>query len=210
MEYDQRLIIRFLWNEGIEANQITPRFQAQFREHAYKFRKIRFWIAEVRFGRQDLHDKIRTGRPPLDDLDAKILAILAKSPLESACSIDERLRVGRATVLEHLNVSIDFKSFHLHWVPDLWTNDLPQKWKEDASAILSFLCAAQADDRHYLVTGDESWFLFNTSRRRMWTLSRDDVAIKSRLDIQSKNSCLQSYGIRAASMSLTDFQMTPK
>jgi hypothetical protein len=35
-------------------------------------------------GRQDLHDKIRTGRPPLHDLDAKILAILDKYPFESA------------------------------------------------------------------------------------------------------------------------------
>jgi hypothetical protein len=51
MEYDQRVIIRFLWNEGIDANQITVRFQTQFDEHAYKLRTVRFWIAEVRFGR---------------------------------------------------------------------------------------------------------------------------------------------------------------
>jgi hypothetical protein len=51
MEYDQRVIIRFLWNDGIDANQITARLQEQFSEHAYKLRTVRFWIAEVRFGR---------------------------------------------------------------------------------------------------------------------------------------------------------------
>jgi hypothetical protein len=43
---------------------------------------FQFWIAEVRLGRQDLHDKIRIRRSPLDDFDAKILAILDKSPLD--------------------------------------------------------------------------------------------------------------------------------
>jgi hypothetical protein len=146
MEYDQRMIIRFFWNEGIDANQITAKFQTQFCEHAYKLRTVRFWIAEVRFGRQDLHDKICTGRPPLDDLNAKILSILDKSPFELACSIAERLRVDHATVLEHLHISIGFKLFHLRWVPHLLTDDLPQKRKEHASVMFPFLYAAQRDE----------------------------------------------------------------
>jgi hypothetical protein len=99
MEYDQRVIIQFLWNKGIAANQITARLQAQFDEHVYKLRTVRFSIAEVRFGCQDLDDEIRTGRPPLEDLDAEILAILDKSPFESACSIAERLRASYIIVL---------------------------------------------------------------------------------------------------------------
>jgi hypothetical protein len=90
----------------------------------------------------------------------------------------------------YLHVSIGFKSFHLRWVPHLLTDDLRQTRKEHASAMLPFLYAAQCDGWHHLVTADESWFFFNTSPCRMWTLSRDDVATKPRLDIQSKNSCL--------------------
>jgi hypothetical protein len=80
------VIIRFLSNEEIAADEITTRLQAQFAEYAYKLRTVRFWIGEVRFGRQEVHDEIRTGKPPLDDVDAKILAILDKSPFESARS----------------------------------------------------------------------------------------------------------------------------
>jgi hypothetical protein len=87
MEYDQRVIIQFLWNEGIDAHEITHRLQAQFRKHAYKFRTVQFWVTEVRLGRQDFHDEIRTGRHLLDDLDVKILAILDKYPFKSAHSI---------------------------------------------------------------------------------------------------------------------------
>jgi hypothetical protein len=167
MEYDQRLIIRFLWNDEIDANKITARAQEQFGEHVYKFRTVRFWITEARFGRQDLHDEIRTGRSPLDDLNAKFLAISDKSLFESACSIAERLCVGHATVLKHLHVSIGFKSFHLRWVPHLLNDDLRQKRKEHASVIVPFLYAAQRDGWHYLVTDDESWFFFNTLSRRI-------------------------------------------
>jgi hypothetical protein len=84
------------------------------------------------------------------------LAILDKSPFESVCSIYERLRVGYATVLEHLHVLIGFKLFHLGWVPYLLTDDLRQTRKEHASAILPFLYVAQCDGWHHLVTGDES------------------------------------------------------
>jgi hypothetical protein len=48
--YDQRVIVRFLSNDGIVADEIITRFQAQFGEHAYKLRTVRFWIGEVRFG----------------------------------------------------------------------------------------------------------------------------------------------------------------
>jgi hypothetical protein len=76
MEYDQRMIIKFLWNEGIDAHKSIHRLQAQIDEHAYALQTVSFWIAEVQLGCQDLHDEIRTGRPGLDDLDAKISAIL--------------------------------------------------------------------------------------------------------------------------------------
>jgi hypothetical protein len=52
--------------------------------------------------------------------------------------------------------------------------------------MLPFLQAAEHDDWHHLVSSDESWFFFDPSSPRIWTLSRDDVATKSRQQIQSK------------------------
>jgi hypothetical protein len=36
IEYDQRVIIKFLWNERADTRQIAARLQAQFVEHAYQ------------------------------------------------------------------------------------------------------------------------------------------------------------------------------
>jgi hypothetical protein len=112
MKYDQKVIIKFLLNKRSDARDIADRLQAQFCEHAYKLRTVQFWIREVRLGHQDIHDEIRTRIPPLDDLDdlnAKILIILNKSPFESARSITETLRVVYSTILLLLHDFIGFR-----------------------------------------------------------------------------------------------------
>jgi hypothetical protein len=59
MEYDQRVIIRFFWIDGIDIHEITQRLQAQFHEKTYTFRTVQFWIGELRRSHQDFHDDFR-------------------------------------------------------------------------------------------------------------------------------------------------------
>jgi hypothetical protein len=47
MEYDQRVIIKFLWNERADTSQIAARLPEQFVEHAYQLRTVQFWITEI-------------------------------------------------------------------------------------------------------------------------------------------------------------------
>jgi hypothetical protein len=94
-------------------------------------------------------------------------------------------------VLRHLRESIGFKSFHLRCVPHVVSADLRDKRREYAKRMLTFLRAAEHDGWHHFVTGDESWLFFDTSPRRMWTLSRDDIITKPRHQIQSKSLCLR-------------------
>jgi hypothetical protein len=113
MEHDQRMIIKFLWNEGADASQIAARFQAWFSEHSYQLRTVQFWITEIRRGLQDLHDEIRSRKPLLDDLNGKILAISDKSPFESIDSIAERLLFACSTVLQYLHEFLGLKSYSI-------------------------------------------------------------------------------------------------
>jgi hypothetical protein len=70
------VIITFLLNKRADVRDIADRLHAQFGEHAYQFRTIQFWITEIQLDCQDLHDDIRIGKSPPDDLGTKILAIL--------------------------------------------------------------------------------------------------------------------------------------
>jgi hypothetical protein len=106
-----------------------------------------------------------------------------------ARSIAKTLRVVHSTMLLHLHDSIGFRLFRLHWVSHLLTHNLCENRKEYTKAMLPFLLAVERDGWHHLVASDELYFFLDISLRRMWTLSRDDVVTKQRLDIQSKNLC---------------------
>jgi DNA-binding MarR family transcriptional regulator len=95
------------------------------------------------------------------------LAILDKYPFESARSIAERLCASHSTVVEHLHMSIGFRSFHLRVVRHRLTDASREKRKEHATAMLPFLYATKLDGWHHLVIDDESWFFFDTSSYRM-------------------------------------------
>jgi hypothetical protein len=83
----------------METHEILAKVQAHFEDKAYALRTVRFWIGEVRRGRQDLHDKHRSGRSPLYHIDTQILHVLGKSPFELARSIARTLNTSHSVVL---------------------------------------------------------------------------------------------------------------
>jgi hypothetical protein len=103
------VIIKFLFNDGLDAHQIAEELKAQFPEDAYSLRAVQFWLAEVRRGREDLHDKLRLGRPPPDCLLARIQEILNENPFESARSMADILHISHSTVLKHLHKELHFQ-----------------------------------------------------------------------------------------------------
>jgi hypothetical protein len=66
--------------------------------------------------------------------------------------------------------------------------------KEHARAMLPFLHYAERDDWHHLVISDELWMFFNSFLCRMWTLPRDDIVTKPKLDIQICDYANRSSG----------------
>jgi hypothetical protein len=62
MEYEHGVIIKFLFNKGVDVRQISERLRAQFHEHADTLRVIQFWITELRQGQEDIHNEPRTGK----------------------------------------------------------------------------------------------------------------------------------------------------
>jgi hypothetical protein len=91
MQYEQRVIIRFLANRNWDANDITAALKEDFGQHAYALRTVQSWLVEIRQGGQDLHDLHRSGRSPLDHIDTQILTALDKWPFESCRSLSLRL-----------------------------------------------------------------------------------------------------------------------
>jgi DNA-binding transcriptional ArsR family regulator len=59
---------------------------------------------------------VRSGRPPIDFLDIRILALLDERLFHSADSIAEALGVSHSTILSHLPESLCMENFYLGWI----------------------------------------------------------------------------------------------
>jgi hypothetical protein len=115
MEYEQWVIIRFLFQEDSNANgdHIHRRPQAQFTDDAHSIPSVRRWYQFIRQGREDLHDDPRSGRLHIDFIGIKILSALEKEPFHSAHLLAEVVDTPSSTVIRHLRNLLRMKNVHL-------------------------------------------------------------------------------------------------
>jgi hypothetical protein len=124
---------------------------------------------------EDLHDKPRSARVPIDFLDIKILSCLEKEPFDSADSFAEVLHVSQPTILNHVHDSLGIKLFYLRWIPHELTGKSREIRIRKCRERLSMLEGMDKGNFRNLVTGD--FFQFQHSAK--WPVSRDDVPQKS-------------------------------
>jgi hypothetical protein len=127
MGFEQRVIIRFLYREGVNTNDIPIGLSAQFRDAGYRLRTVHRWCQYIRQGRELLYDEPRSGGPPIDLLDIKIMSQPKKKPFHSAYSLAELLSVSPTTILNHLRDSLGMQLFHLYdGYPMGWASNCAQ------------------------------------------------------------------------------------
>jgi hypothetical protein len=121
------VVVKFLFNERSDVNQVVERLDAQFHEDGYSLRSVQFWIGEIKRGREYLRDSQRSGRRPIKSLTAQIKVLLDENCFVSARSIAETLHASHSTVLKHLDEDLGFHRFHLRWIPHLLTPELKEQ-----------------------------------------------------------------------------------
>jgi hypothetical protein len=72
LEYEHRVIIKFLFNDELLPRQIVEKLEAQFHKDAYSLPAVQFCIGEVGRSREYLHNEPRPGWPLEGHLRAKI------------------------------------------------------------------------------------------------------------------------------------------
>jgi hypothetical protein len=114
MSYEQRVVIQFLHKEKVHPIQIHRRLTAQYGLEIYSLPSVQHRYQLFDCGRQNCYDNPRSGRPPIDHLEAKSIVCLEREPFSSADSLTEALDVSPAIVLSRLHNSLGMKNCHLH------------------------------------------------------------------------------------------------
>jgi hypothetical protein len=84
MELEQRYVIKFLADEGIQGVQVLSRLRDHYGAQGLSGTQLYYWINEVNRGRTDLNIIASTGREPDEGLAAVIAGKLDADPDISA------------------------------------------------------------------------------------------------------------------------------
>ena len=87
--YEQRSVIRFLWNKGRTPIEIHRGMQPTYGERCLALRSVRWWCAEFENGRESLNDNEHAGRPRIsvaDDDTARVGAMVVRRPTSTAAA----------------------------------------------------------------------------------------------------------------------------
>jgi hypothetical protein len=143
MEIEQRSVMNYLHRKGMKLPTIVAELAAVYHEDAFNENRMRYWLHEMKLHRSDLSDRPSSGRPPLEDIDARILQVLEAEPWSSGRTKAEFLKIPASTVHLHLTTSLNMKSRYFTWVSHFLDNDLRAKRLDGARQLLDVLQAQE-------------------------------------------------------------------
>jgi hypothetical protein len=83
MEIEQRDVVSCLSWKGVKLPAIVAELAAVYQENAFDEDREKYSLHEIKLHRSDLSDTLSSGRPPLEDIDARILQVLEAEPWSS-------------------------------------------------------------------------------------------------------------------------------
>lgn len=179
---EQRYAIAFMLRQKMNSKDIVSKLNEVYQEECLCDSQIYYWISEIRFGRKDLSNQKSTGRPYDENIDDFILRQLEKDPHTTARMIARKSGNALSTILSHLKNSLHRKCLHLKWIPHSLNSAQKRKRALLSNSLLQQLDIASKNNFLFVLTGDESWFEFNYTPKRMWVLDSsfcDEIVAKS-------------------------------
>jgi hypothetical protein len=113
MELEQRYVIKFFADEGMQEVQILSRLRDHYGTKALSRTQIYDRINEVKRGRTDLNTVASRGREPGEDLAVVIAGKLDADPHLSARKLAHSRGIAASTVCRYLTEGLEMKCRHL-------------------------------------------------------------------------------------------------
>jgi hypothetical protein len=86
------------------------------------------------------------------------------------------------------------KLFHLHWILNQLTEQLRTSRIQNCQELLPLLEKMETNEFRNILTGNESWLMFEYQSAVKWSFSREDVSERMRQRVGTENLCLFLVG----------------
>jgi hypothetical protein len=156
MEIEQTSVMSYPHRKGMKLPMIVAELAAVYHEDALDESRMKSWLHEMKLHRSDLSDQPSSGRPPLEDIDARIMQLLETKPSSSGRTKAEFLKIPASTVHLYLTTSRNMKSRHFKWVPHFLDDDLRAKRLDGSQQLLDVLQAQERCRFRNRIAGDET------------------------------------------------------
>jgi hypothetical protein len=110
LEIKQRYVVSYLHCKEMKLPVIVAELAAVYHEEEFGENRVKCRLYEIKLHRSDLGDRPSSGRPPLDDIDARILQVLEAEPWSSIRTIAEFFKIPASAVNLHLTTSLNMNS----------------------------------------------------------------------------------------------------
>lgn len=177
MSIEQRYAIAFLHRKGLSGEAIHDELVMVYKGDAYSLDSVYKWIHHIILGRENLHD-----RPSIQILSDPTITdavqhMVEMDPLISARMIAKILGISPNTVIDRLKI-LGYKCFHTRWVPHKLTKDQKKIRLQFSKPMLDILQQEKKTNFCNIITGDESWFIYEYTQNTQWVLSKEELLTK--------------------------------
>ena len=172
---------------GSNASQAAANINAALKEEVANYRTVHRWFTRFESGDTSLESGHSSGRPSAD-VDDDLLHAIKEKPEASTRELATTLGCDHTTVGSHLK-SLGYHKVLSRWIPHRLTDGKRLTRTSICQSLL--LRPHRKEFLEDLVTGDESWILYdNTTRRAVWIPRGEEPPAQPKADLHPKKILL--------------------
>ena len=180
MDEEIRAVVHYFYLNGIPASSAAAKLRVTYGERSMSRTGVLYWYKEFKSGRVSTSLSVKPGRPLKNEKVAAIESLLKEYPYASARYISTQVPLSPHTVVRILKEELHMKKRYRRWVPKILNDDQKKKRKELSLKMLRQLEKLSLDQRHAVITCDESWFFLTYYYDSKWCREDEEAPISGK------------------------------
>lgn len=183
----QRIIIKFLTNEGVKPSEIFTRLKAQFGDATLSQNRVYTWVREFRDGRERVENESHDRRPRTSLTNDNIRAVRELIEGDRRLTIEQivsEVGISYGSVQSIITDQLGFRKISARWVPRLLTENQKQVRSEICERHLHRFQQEGEVFLRRIVTCDETWVHHYTPESKMaskeWRRKDEGCPVKAK------------------------------